>query len=125
VVCNSVDDLVSLLAAWGWPAPSLGVWVALVVAFAFWAIETGLRYSYGGVPDGVLGALGTVAIAVAILIYAGGWTNPCGQIISVSGFILLGIAVLVGAIVLWFWHAHHRLPTTVLRSDAPPDASGR
>lgn len=102
--CVDPDDIIEVFFA-TLPVMPFAGWVVLGIGVVLLAVEGVLRYGYGGVPDGIFGALGGIFAGVSIIIWASAWPEGCAGTIRVLGGISIGLAVLIGGIVLLAWRA--------------------
>lgn len=98
------EDVFAVLAT-TFPHIPIAAWIATVVAAVLLLSELSMRFGFGGVPDGLLGMLSLAAFGVALLIWAGTWPAGCGGTIVLAGLTAIGIALLVGSIIVVFWRS--------------------
>jgi len=112
--CTAPEDIFNVLVTI-WPSLTLPGLIALGIAVVLIGFEFGMRFAYGGIPDGVLGALGIVALGIAAIIWSASWPAGCAGTISLLGIVAIVLAAAIGALVVFFWRARTRDGGMLLR----------
>jgi len=124
--CASASDLLAVLTSWPLPSLPFVGWILLAGAVLLFLLEAAMRYGYGGIPDGVLGAVGGVIAGVTVLLWSGSFAASCGGYVVTGGWAAIAASAIVGAIIVWFWRARRQDAGIVVRGygDGPAGPGG-
>ncbi|MGO1851830.1 MAG: hypothetical protein ACTH0V_00290 [Microbacteriaceae bacterium] len=122
--CAAPEDVIAVFMEVMPGVPFPGI-VLLGVAVVLMTVEGLLTFRFGGVPDGLIGAIGVVFGGIGVLIWAGNWPTGCTGTVQLVGWIVIGIAVLVAAILFLFWRARRHDGGMLMRGYGDEGFGGR
>lgn len=102
--CEAPEDIIAVFLELLPVAPFASL-ILFGIAVVLMSVEGVLTFRFGGVPDGLIGAIGAVFGGIGVIVWAGNWPESCGGTISLLGWVLIGVSVLIALVLFLFWRA--------------------